>query len=219
MEGNNKVTIPKWVAVLIVLVFLVFRLFSDQMGQNTLLLFVAVVFMIVFGFLGWLSLKEWRKSDEEILAGYTPTAEFFSGSGRFGIGDRVKQFSGFLVIAALFLFNSKEFPGKTSRYILIGISALLLGIPLILSLRKKEPKQGPKRITGEQIAALIVGLMPTAFLCCFIGIGIYHGTWWFVLPPGLVFLGFFTRPLVAAIRSILKNREDIDPWDRPDIQQ
>jgi len=219
MDKGNKGKLPKWLAIPILLIVLILNRFGNQMEQNILFLFVALVFVIVFGILGWHSLKEWKKPDEEILAGFAPLAGFFRGSGEFSIADRIKQFGGFLVIAALFLFNSKEFPGSTGRYVLIGVSALLLGIPLILSLRKKEPKQAPKRITGEQIAALIVGLLPTAFMCFFIGIGVYHGAWWFVLPPGLLFLAFFTRPLVAAIRTIVKNQKETDPWDRPDIQR
>ena len=59
------------------------------------------------------------------------------------------------------------------------------------------------------------------------GIGIWHGAWWFVCPPGLIFMLLFSRPLIAGLRILLRRekdpgekhinkRRDPDPWDRPD---
>jgi hypothetical protein len=104
----------------------------------------------------------------------------------------------------------------------------LFGIPLLVAWKGRKGNQ-ERKVRTETIIALILGLISCGFFCTFIGIGVYHGVWWFVCPPGLVFLSFFSRPLVAAVRTLLgvstprdrgeghvRREKELDPWDRPD---
>lgn len=220
MDGIRKEK-PRWFFFVIAAGILSVHLFGDEMGDRGLLIpVVAGVFILGFGMLLWQAIKEWKKPDEEIVSGYRQMAGFFQGSGQFTLAQRMRLFLGVIAIDALFLHNAREYPGAVGRYIICAVSLLLFGVPLLRAWLVKNQDAAPRqhKLRPEAVAAVIASLVPVGFMCFFIGIGTYHGAWWFVLPPGLIFLTMFTRPLVAGIRILLKDtsRKEIEPWDRPD---
>lgn len=230
MDGGKSGPKKRLIGIAIVILFLLFRNYSDILAEHNLILPVVVlVFVAAFGALLWQAIKEWKKSDEDILRGYLPIYNFFSGSGNIDLSKQVLQFVGVVVVLALFMHSAKDYPGSVSRYIIFVVSLLLVGIPLLRAwLVKRRGADAPSKLRHpEAVAAILVSLIPIGFMCFFCWIGISHGVWWFILPPGSIFLVWFTRPLVAGIRVLLKNAKDPDdrhvrkgkeqdPWDRPD---
>lgn len=217
---------PWYVPVLALLILSGVMLLRQEKYKNLVLIPVVLAFALGFGVLLGAAWKQWKKTDEEILAEFSELAGFFGGSGTIGMPDRKKQFLGALGVA-VFAVVRTEASGPS--LVFLGLALLLFGIPL-LAARKGTRENKERLVKPETIAALIVGLLPTGFMCFFIGIGVYHGVWWFVLPPGLCFLSFFSRPLVAAVRTLLnvpklrrdrgeghvRRGKETDPWDRPD---
>ena len=221
-------------AFIAVLIFLFIRQNAGNEDMKTpILILIAGIFIGGFIALIWHGVKEWKKTDEEIVANYVPMTAFFRGTDARTPQQKVTNFFGAVAVVAFFLYNTREHPGALSRYIICGIILLIFGLPFLRpwleSIRGTEDSK-PVRIQPEVIASIIIGLIPCGFMCFFIGTGIYHGVWWFVLPPGSIFLFIFSRPLVAGVRTILLHRKDngerhvrkgreIDPWDRPDIER
>jgi len=228
---NEKRNPPWYVYVLCVSVFVI-TVFQDQLKQYNLILpLVVMIFATVFGVILWKGIKEWQKSDEEILCAYQPfylSAPENQKSGNLSAIQAIFGFVAFLIIVFL------RIRGVSLPVIgVIGIMAASVWFSPVVAnqLKKRSPREtATKRtpwITGREIAAFLVGLIPSAFICIFIGIGFYHSVWWFTLLPGLIFLFSLSRPLVAAVRTVVRRaRSDVeqhvrkgkemDPWDRPD---
>ncbi len=166
-------------AFVAVLIFLFISRNSDNEDMKTpILILIAGVFIVAFGAMIWHGVKEWKKTDDEIISNYIPLAAFFRGTDTRTSQQKITHFVGVVAVAALFLYNSREYPGAISRYIICGISLLIFGMPLLRPWFAKirgteDPK--PNRIQPEIIAAIITGLIPSGFMCFFIGIGTYHG--------------------------------------------
>ena len=225
MNTENK---TPWFIFLLAPIMFVIVAFKDWLSANNLL-FPAVIalFATVFGILLIQGIKEWKKSDEEVLSAYDI---FKSFQPKEGTGTKKTVLRALLGSGVLLFFLLTEHSSMpTPAIIFVGILALLVSlIPILSIIRAKFRKTSRTyRITHVEVTAFLVGLIPTLFLCFFIGAGIYHGVWWFVTPPGLVFLVTSTRPLVAAVRTVykrcrpddevhLRKGKEADPWDRPD---
>lgn len=225
MNTENK---TPWFIFLLAPIMFVIVTFKDWLSANNLL-FPAVIalFATVFGILLIQGIKEWKKSDEEVLSAYDI---FKSFQPKEGTGTKKTMLRALLGSGVLLFFLLTEHSSMpTPAIIFVGILALLVSlIPILSIIRAKFRKTSRTyRITHVEVTAFLVGLIPTLFLCFFIGAGIYHGVWWFVAPPGLVFLVTSTRPLVAAVRTVykrcrpddeahLRKGKEADPWDRPD---
>ena len=223
MKGSKDK--PWFVPVLAVLILSAVFLFQQEEYKDLGLIPVALAFLLGFGLLLGASVKEWKKTDEEVLAGFSELAAYFTGGKEVSLSERKKRFLAALSVAGFALVRTRD----GHSLIFLGIAVLLFGIPLLTAMRGKGEKK-ERLVKPETIAALILGLLPTGFMCFFMGIGVYHGAWWFVLPPGLCFLSFFSRPLVAALRTLMKvpglrrdrgeghvrQGRERDPWDRPD---
>ena len=234
MKEQKSSLMFRLLAVAGVLVFFFIRQNSDNEDMKTpILILIAGIFIGGFIALIWHGIKEWKKTDEEIIANYIPMTAFFRGTDARTPQQKVTNFFGAVAVVAFFLYNTREHPGAIGRYIICGIILLIFCLPLLRSwfesIRGTEDSK-PNRVQPEVIASIIIGLIPCGFMCFFIGIGIYHGVWWFVLPPGSIFLFIFSRPLVAGIRILLSGHRDtgethlrkgreVDPWDRPDIER
>lgn len=225
-DGKSR---PWYVPVLAVLILSTVMLSKNTANQNLVLIPVVLAFALGFGILIAAAVKEWKKSDEEVLAGFSELAGFFSGSGKISMPDRKKQFLGALGVA-VFAVVRTEASGPSLVFLALALA--LFGIPFLLTQKGRQEKK-ERLVKPEAIIALILGLLTCGFFCFFVGIGVYHGAWWFVLPPGLCFLSFFSRPLVAAVRTLLnvprlrrdkgeghvRRGKEMDPWDRPDRDQ
>lgn len=222
-------------AFVAVLIFLFIRRNSDNENMKTpILILIAAVFIGAFSAMFWHGVKEWKKTDEEVLAGFSPIVHMI-GLNNIRAKEVFWYLAGILAVIAYALFNAWGNPAFTGLCFFFCILVFANCIPLFFERRKEQAARSnaaPREsfITGEQLAAIIIGLISSGFMCFFIGIGTYHGVWWFVLPPGSIFLFIFSRPLVAGVRSILCDRKDkgerhvrkgheIDPWDRPDIER
>lgn len=228
---NEERNHPWYVYVLAIAIGLAVT-FSDKLVQfNLVLPIVCAIFLFAFALLLWRGIKEWKKSDEEILSAY----HFFQLSApenqKSGNLTAIQWIFGLVAIIVIAFLRL----GGISLPVIgvIGIMAASVYLsPIVAKRLKKRSAQKASHktdpwITGREIAAFLVGLFPSAFMCFFIGIGFYHGVWWFTLLPGLIFLFSFSRPLVAAVRTVIRRArsddekhvhkgKEADPWDRPD---
>lgn len=224
---NTKKKTPWFVYLLAAIVFVIVA-FGDWLAENNLILPAAIAIVVIaLGILLVQGLKEWKKSDEEVLSAYDI---FKSFQPKEGTGTKKTVLRALLGSGVLLFFLLTEHPSMpTPAIIFVGILALLVSLVPILSIIRAKFRKSSRtyRITGKEVTAFLAGLIPTLFFCFFIGVGTYHGVWWFVTPPGLVFLVLFTRPLVAAVRTVyrrfrpddevhLRKGKEVDPWERPD---
>lgn len=202
--------------------------FSDWLSQHKVVFVIdiAVLLVLAFGILLFSSLKEWKKSDEEILAGFARKNLIQQEQP---VTPRRLIFGAISGLAVFLFIISGSGPMPRPVKIIFSIAVVIVtAVNLFMLLRKKHGTPARKVIVApREIAAFFLGLIPCLFFCVFIGIGTYHGIWWFVLPPGLFFLFAFSRPLVAAVRSVyrrfhaddevhVRKGKEIDPWDRSD---
>jgi len=170
---NEKRNPPWYVYVLCVSVFVI-TVFQDQLKQYNLILpLVVMIFATVFGVILWKGIKEWQKSDEEILCAYQPfylSAPENQKSGNLSAIQAIFGFVAFLIIVFL------RIRGVSLPVIgVIGIMAASVWFSPVVAnqLKKRSPREtATKRtpwITGREIAAFLVGLIPSAFICIFIG--------------------------------------------------
>ena len=214
------------IPILAVLIFSVAK-FSDQLQASNLLIpLIILIFVIGFGFFAFQVIKLWKNTDREIVSDYLLLAASLFVSDAKETKVLVQRF--LAVVAFVIFVFIKMRNGSPVPYIFCGIALLISGLPLLRALL------GWNRDTSEEQAyregalmATLIGLITSGFICAFMAIGIWHGVWWFVCPPGLIFLGFFSRPLVAGLRILFRKekdpgekhinkRKDSDPWDRPD---
>ena len=224
---NTEKKTPWFVYLLAAIVFVIVA-FGDWLAENNLILPAAIAIVVIaLGILLVQGLKEWKKSDEEILSAYDIWKSFQpkEGTGAKKTVLRALLGSGVLLFFLLKDHSIMPLPAK----IVFGILAVVVALSPILSIKRKDSQKSSRtyRITGKEVTAFLAGLIPTLFFCFFIGLGTYHGVWWFVTPPGLVFLVLFTRPLVAAVRTVyrrfrpddeahIRKGKELDPWERPD---
>lgn len=224
----NKENIAPWFIFLLVPAMFAIVVFRDWLSANGLMLPAVIAFFAAaFGFFLILGLKEWKKSDEEVLSAYDI---FKSFQPKEGTGTKKTVLRALLGSGVLLFFLSTEHSSMpTPAIIFVGILALLVSlIPILSIIRAKFRKTSRTyRITHVEVTAFLVGLIPSLFICFVLGISIYYGVWWFAALPCLVFLVCLTRPLVAAVRTVykrcrpddevhLRKGEEMDPWDRPD---
>lgn len=223
---NGKEIKPWWFFVIAALI-LFLHVFGDRLeNQNLILIPVVLLFVVAFGILLRQSIRLWKQRDEEIVSEYLPAAAFLCGSDGTDLKTHGQRFASTALFCAFVLYRTR---GRSKiSYLFCGVALILLAIPLIrawLGKTRKQP-EGPD-YRAASVVAIAVGLIPCAFFCAFMGIGTYHGVWWFVCPPGLIFLSLFSRPLVAGLRILfrkekdpgekhVRKHKDIDPWDRPD---
>lgn len=218
-----------WFVYLIASVVFVIVTFKDWLAENDLILpAVIALFSAVFGILLVQGLKEWKKSDEAILSAYNI---FKSTQPKEGADTKKTVFRALLgsaIFVLLLLQNSSIMP-KPAKIVVSILSLVVTLVPILSKIRvnsRKSSRTSP--ITLVEVTAFWVGLIPSLFFCFFIGIGIYHGVWWFTTPPALIFGVCFTRPLVAAVRTVyrrcchdddahVRKGKEIDPRDRQDI--
>ena len=226
MKGEQK---PWYVPVLAVLVLSVVMMSRSGVSEKLIWIPVAALFLFGFGMLIREAVKGWKKSDAQVLEDYVELGWFFSGSREVKLEDRKKHFVGALGVWAVAFLDNLDGPGLSTALVFLGVILLTTGVPLLIAWKGKSGKTG-RKVRPEAVAALLLGVLTCGFFCTFIGIGVYHGVWWFVLPPGLCFLGVFSRPLVAAVRTLMgipwfsrdegenhvRRGKDQDPWDRKD---
>lgn len=218
---------PWYIYALAAIIFLTVTFF-DWLSQHKVvfLIDIAVLLVLAFGILLFSSLKEWKKSDEEILAGFA-----FKNliQQEQPVAPRRVIFGAISGLAVFLFIIGSSGPMPKPVKIAFSILIIITAVNLFLLLRKKKPGTITRDVifAPQEVAAFFVGLIPCLFFCVFIGIGTYHGIWWFVLPPGLIFLATFSRPLVAAVRTVykrhrhndevhLRSAKEADPWERPD---
>ena len=225
-SGGKPAPLVRLLAVAAVLVFFFIRQNSENEDMKTpILVLIAAIFLFGFGTLIWQGIKEWKKTDEEILMGYALMATTM-GTGNIRSSQGFQFLGAGFAATAYFLYNAWGTHAFTGACIFCGIALSIVAIPTLYTWyrEKTAANSTPPEdhwITGEQITALLIGLVSCGFICFLIGVGFYHGVWWFILPPGLIFLFNFSRPLVAAIRTMIRPRQskEQDPWDRPDIER
>lgn len=201
--------------------------YGNQLQEKNLLIpLVIALFVGAFGVLLWQSIQQWKKSDKEVVSDYLPLSGLLFTSDTKKTKTLVLCFLGTVAFVIFIMIKMRN--GSPEPYILCGIALLSTGLPLLGALLGWN-----RGISDEQtyregaLAAILVGFFTSGFFCFFVGIGIWHGAWWFVCPPGLIFLSYFTRPLVAGLRILFRRekdpgekhiskRKDSDPWDRPD---
>lgn len=220
MDKQN--ILPRILIIIMALILFLAKSSDENPALEPLMLILVVcIFLIAFGFLLYKGIQEWKKSDDEVLSGFTPIASALD----FQITPEKKLFAaaGSVLITGYFLYKAWGTHAFVPACIFCGIVLTILAIPALCTLYQKKtsidiPRPHKPAVTGEQIAALLLGTVSCGFFCFFCGIGIYHGVWWFVLPPGIIFLVNFTRAPVAAIRSMIRNRQsqEKEPWDQPD---
>lgn len=228
-DGKQK---PWYIFVLGALILLI-KAFSDELSQHNLI-FPAVVLLFVFGFgiLLWQGIRQWKKSDEEILAEYQIVHSALPKSSSDPRGSFLRTLLSVAIFIGIVLTNTwDDRPAVT--FVFCAVALLLTTAPHLaawLKRRNSSDETPPRKriVTSWEIVPFLVGLIPSLFFCFLIGAASYHGAWWFMLPPGLIFLVYFSRPLVAAVRTVVRNYRDsgeqhlrkdkeIEPWDRPDI--
>jgi cytochrome c oxidase assembly factor CtaG len=195
-------------------------------GNLLALIPVLLLFAGAFGLLLRRGIKEWRKTDKEIISEYLILAASLFGNQKTEIKTLVQRLLATVVFVVFFLF--KEPNHSPAPYIFCGIVLLISGFPLlgVLLGRNRETNEEQAYRQGA-LVAVAINLAACCFFCFFIGIGTRHGVWWFVSPPGLIFLVNLSRPLVAGIRLLIRKEKDPgekhikkcktkDPWDRPD---
>ena len=187
---------------------------------------VILLFVGAFGAVLWQGIKEWKKSDKEIVSSYLVLSAYLFVSDTKETKKLARRFLATVAFAAFVLIKMRN--GSIAPYIFCGIALLISGLPLLGALLGWNRNTSDEQAYREgALTAILVGFVGCGFFCFFMGVGIWHGVWWFVCPPGLIFLANFSRPLVAGIRILLRRekdpgekhinrRKDIDPWDRPD---
>lgn len=226
-ETENK---PWWFFAIAALILSVFIFREQLQGSRLVLIPVGLAFLIGFGVMLSQGIKQWKKPDEEILADYLPAAAFLSGTDGVNPKTHAGNFARTVVTVIVILVFTSGRSGRipTPFLLFLVVGLLLTGFPLLRAWLGKKRKQaeGPD-YRAAAVIALLLGLITTGFICFWIGIGVFHGAWWFVCPPGLIFLSLFARPLVAGLRFLFRRekdpgenhinrRQDADPWDRPD---
>lgn len=196
--------------------------------ENDLLVLIPVILLFTgaFGFLLWRGIKEWKKTDKEIISEYLIAAASVFGTQKAEIKTLVQRL---LATAAFVIFVLAKAPKHSpAPYIFCGIALLISVFPLLSTLLNRNGDTNEEQVYRQgALIAVIINLVACGFFCFFIGIGIWHGVWWFVCPPGLIFLVNFSRPLIAGLRILFRKekdpgekhinkRRDADPWDRPD---
>lgn len=195
-------------------------------GDRLILIPVILLFVGAFAVLLWQSVKQWKKTDKEIISDYLILSASLFVSDAREIKTLLRRF---LASAAFCAFVLIKGPNESvAPYIFCGIALLISGLPLLSALLGWNRDTSDEQIyRGGALIAVIVGLIGCGFFCFFMGVGTWHGVWWFVCPPGLIFMSHFARPLVAGLRILLRKekdpgekhinrRKDPDPWDRPD---
>ena len=194
------------------------------------LLLIPIILLFIGGFYVLLrqGIQEWKKTDQEIVSDYLILAASLFGDQKTATKTLVTRF---LSTVAFVVFVVCEFRHRDSSpipYILCGVSLLISGFPLLRALLGWKRNPSDEQMYREAaLIAVIIGLVTCGFFCFFMGIGTWHGVWWFVCPPGLIFLYNSARPLVAGLRILFRREKDPgekhinkrnapDPWDRPD---
>jgi hypothetical protein len=187
---------------------------------------VIVLFAGAFAALLWQSVKQWKKSDKEIISDYLILSASLFVSNTKETNTLVRRFLASVAFCAFVLIKMRN--GSIAPYIFCGIVLLVSGLPLLRALLGWNHDASDEQAYREgALAAILVGLFGCGFFCFLMGIGTWHGVWWFVCPPGLIFMSHFARPLVAGLRILFRKekdpgekhinkRKDPDPWDRPD---
>lgn len=220
---------PWYITVLAMLILSGVALAKQEEAKKLALFPIAGAFLMGFGVMIFQAVKEWKESDKQVLEKYGELARFFSGSKTISLEDRKKHFLGAMSVWGIAFLGGNNRPPLGTALVFLGLILLIFGIPLLITW-KGSPKTTENKVSPEAVAALLVGLVTSGFFCAFIGIGVYHGAWWFVLPPGLCFLSWSSRPLVAGLRTLLggtqdsrdrgeahlRREQEMDPWDRPD---
>ena len=225
MKGEKKPT-PWWVSVIAALI-LCLHMFGDQLADKNLILIpIILLFVFAFGALLWLSIKQWKKPDQEIVSDYLVLSASLFTSDTKETKPLALRFLASAVFAAFVLIRFRD--GSPAPFIFCGIVLVVCGFPLLGALLGWNRNTSDEQAYREgALVAVLIGIVTCGFFCFFIGIGIWHGVWWFTCPPGLIFLSLFSRPLVAGLRILFRKeqdpgekhinkRKDIDPWDRPD---
>lgn len=195
-------------------------------GDLLVLIPVILLFAGAFGLLLRQGIKEWKKTDKEIISDYLVLAASVFTAEKADKKSLVQRFLATLAFVLFVMIKMQN--GSPAPYIFCGIALLISGLPLLRVLLgwNRDTSQEQAYREGALIA-VILGIVTCGFFCFFMGIGIWHGAWWFVCPPGLIFMLLFSRPLIAGLRILLRKekdpgekhinkRRDTDPWDRTD---
>lgn len=214
--NEEKEKKPWWIYVIGVLILSTFLLREHLQGSALILIPVGLALVLGMGVLLVTGIREWRKPDEEILKGFFPVAVYFTGPVK---GD-LKTHAGNFLRTAVFMVAFMVFTSYRNRripvpfLIILGITLLILGIPMLrIWLGKASAETNGPPYKAAAFIALLLGLVTTGFFCFWIGIGIYHGVWWFSVPLGIPFFILFSRNLAAGVRYLVKSRKPKDPWD------
>lgn len=187
---------------------------------------VILLFVGAFAVLLWQSIKQWKKTDKEIVSDYLLLSASLFASNAKDTGMLIRRFLASAAFCAFVLIKTRS--GSAAPYIFCGIALLITGLPLLHALLGWNRNSSDEQAYREgAVLAILVGLIGCGFFSFFMGIGSWHGVWWFVCPPGLIFMSHFARPLVAGLRILfrrekdpgekhVRKHKDIDPWDRPD---
>lgn len=227
MNSNRR--IPPWYIIAAVALILLIAVFHDTLIRYHLLLpAVILLLLLAFGLLLYLGIRMWKKSDSEILNEF----DLVHITAPTGVPRSLPRFilSILVLIASFIVMRRSSTLTPVTLDIMFAIVLVLNAVTMLLPRLKKSRNSPGKKpvIPGSAILAFFIGLAGSLFLCFFIGIGVYHGVWWFTLPPGLIFLVMSTRPLTAAIRTVIRscrNPDDLplrqetepEPWDKPDF--
>lgn len=207
---------PWWFYVLFLLILSTFLMRDRFQNSNMILIPVVLAMLLGLGVLLVAGIRQWRKPDEEVLEGFFPMADLFSGPVKGDLKTHAGNFLRTAVFMIAFMVITSYRNGKIPVPFLIfmGIILLALGLPMLRLWLVKDSKEDSGRpYKAAAFIALLLGIATTGFICFWIGIGIYHGVWWFTLPPGIPFFIFFSRNLAAGIRYLVKCRKPKDPWD------
>lgn len=195
-------------------------------GDLLILIPIILLFVGAFAVLLRQGIREWKKSDKEIVSDYLILAASLFSSEKAEKKSLVRRFLATAAFVAFVLIKTGN--RSPAPYIFCGIALLLSGLPLLRVLLGWSRDTSDEQAYREgALIAVLIGLVSCGFFCFFIGIGTWHGAWWFVCPPGLIFLVNASRPLVAGLRILFRKekdpgekhiskRKDPDPWDRPD---
>ena len=224
MDGGNAKK-PWWFFAGAILIFAL-TLFGNRLEGTLVLILVILLFAAAFGALLVLSIRQWKKPDREIISDYLILAASLFHADTKDLKPLALRFLSSVAFVAFVLVKLRN--GSPVPYLFCGGALLLTGLPLLGALLGWSRDTSDEQAYREgSLIAILIGLATCGFFCFFMGIGIVHGVWWFVCPPGLIFLSFFARPLVAGLRILffkekdpgekhVRKHRDIDPWDRPD---
>ena len=196
-------------------------------GNLLSLIPIILLFVGAFGFLLWRGLREWKKTDKEIVSEYLVAAASLFSAQKAEIKTLLQRLLTTVVFVVFVLTKAPKH--SPAPYIFSGIVLLFAVLPILSAVLNRNGGTNEEQAYRQgALVAVIINLAACGFFCFFIGIGTWHGVWWFVCPPGLIFLVNFSRPLIAGLRILLRRekdpgekhinkRKDPDPWDRPDI--